>query len=529
MPWRAAVLTLREEVGSRDLWGRDGRPFCGLALVVLLILVGLQGAWIDEPFDASAGGIVSGQFVAYTVRAFSEIGLDRSGLVWSQFFHPDAIELLVPYLNHPVFSLLILYPSYEVGGRDERALRLPVLLIAVIGIVALFVLVRRCDRSVAAGVAAALFASAPLMVQHAMILCPFGIIGTSFVLGTAAAWFAWRLRGGRRRYLLFALLGLISLGMDWVAGFLLPGLLASVGLERGVRGRWRAGVATAFPYLLGIVLLGLWFVRGAGGVAEAQEHLRVMRMRLAGYPGGLERWLATMGDYVLRGFGWPLILLAVVGTGCAVARSLRVPVPPLTRCSIALLLAGVLPSLVFFSRAASHEFWILPALPAVAVLAASGAETLCGLWPIAGRGKGKLLLAVTILAAGVGIWSGVGLHLAHRSDRDPRRAEALDTAAGRGDVVLLVDVGNSVPYYAAASVMTLPGADRHVFDQAVRHLRRGRDAIGRIILAVPDHALASAGAWVGTLPLVPESVREITGPDTSLLVGELDPVRLFDR
>ncbi|MCA9322663.1 MAG: hypothetical protein KDB53_18115, partial [Planctomycetes bacterium] len=228
--------------------------------------------------------------------------------------------------------------------------------------------------------------------------------------------------------------------------------------------------------------------------------------------------LAAMVKHVARGWTWPTLVL--IGLGAIQALTRR---NAAARTALALSAAGLLPCLAFSSRAAVHEFWILQAVPGLAILAAL---PVAALWQRTRVTRAWPLVALAIVAmTALGIRQGHALHAEYRTDRWVDFGRAMNEFVGPNDVVLYPNDTEPWRFYCEAATIPLYRsvfAHRAIMDA----LQPGRDEIEHLYVMWP-----SDGPVVLELqPLVGigRSLQKIPDRGGYASLIEIDRQRAFD-
>ena len=505
-----------------------------VAIAAIVLVLGAHVRWIDEPFDASLGGVTSGEYYGYAAKAFDRHGfLALKGQPATVYFERTT-AVFFGYANHPPTPHLITYPAWKFLGRDERALRLPLLLVFALSMLGMGLLGRAAGLS--GFVAAATFATLPLLVEYGnMVDAPmFSLL--LLVFGTLA-YLRWRSTPTARTRLCFVALALLGALTDWFGYFLAVGVCVDLIFERPRAAPFRSSVAWSIaPWFVGFGLFLGWLTWTSGGGLGLTTKLRQLMNASVGAesPYRIEdmqaAWSEAMPRFIATGFGIPLAILAAVCFLAALGRVVSGKgASTAARAVVILTIAGAMPSIVFHSRAARHEFWILPLASAVALSFVWTMHGVAALIRGAIGGRTATLVTAALIAATVGIdfGRGVDLHRHYRTDSAKLRGESLNTFLAKDDVILMPDFEGAVRYYCHATMIAPVGHSAENVKFVIRTIAPARDSIGRIFIAVPTHLLGSSG-WTLELPIVPPFKELPYGPNMRVALAALDPTRLYD-
>lgn len=305
----------------------------------------------------------------------------------------------VPYFEKPPFIYWVTASSFRLFGPTDWAGRFPVALLGVIGILALFSLVRLWADSRAAIYAGLVLATAFGYFLYTRIIM-FDIPLTTFLVITLLA-FSIGCRDPKRgtAAALLACSGMaVAVMIKGLVGLILPAVILAL-FWYFSRNRPAAKLA---PWLAGVALLLLvvlpWHWAAArlqpGSMAFYLWHGQILRYLSGGEsldvsPLGIGAYLAMAAVW---SFPWMLFLPQAVLGGI---RAIRRDEPGRDLLVLAFIWAGV--GIGFFALSRSRlEYYSIPALPALAIL--------IGRWwsrePLPSRGLRYGFVAMFLLAVG---------------------------------------------------------------------------------------------------------------------------------
>lgn len=498
-----------------------------LLVVAAVFTFGAQLRWLDDPFDHSAAGEISAMY-AVSARAFRDHGFASLRAAPTVFILTGSPETQVPYLNHPGWPHFVFQAFFRFCGGDERSLRIPVLVVFALAAWALRSTVRRAASDVAANLTAALFLLVPASIFYGRLVDAFTLNLALIVLGVGA-WVRLRREAAGGGYATFFVTA-TALGLaDWIGFLLAPILLIDLLFETR-RSFAREVAKLAAPFALALAADLGWLAYAAGGIGRAAEVMRLLFLVPSG--GDLAQsdympkggYLGQAVEWIGGALSWPFVAAAVVGWSAAIIRVARRRAVPLDRPLLLLLAAGLLPLLVFWSRAATIEFWFLLLAPAVALGVFSfwrdlGART--------GRAMAPLLMIGCLGFGVVGAVGGLALHRRWSTDRWVERARVLNERFGEGDVLLFDrDVG-AAGFYLDFALVPAVGSEV-LAKEAARRLEPAAARIERLYFGCPKEALA-VNAWAIGLPRLSTPPFTCRFDGGEALFVELDRAKFFGR
>jgi hypothetical protein len=498
--------------------------------VAVAVVLALQVMWLDDPWDSSQGGEISGGLTEYSCKAFDAHGWAELGGRPTHFFLPWDKAVFRPLDHHPPAPFLAYYASWRSFGRGPAALRAVSFLLLIASLCAVACLGRQVAVGVGA-VAAAFMAAAPATVHFACIAegMPWAV---AFMALAAAAWGRWRAHGGRVAFVCFWFAALAGGLSSWYGGFLLPALWLGLLIDRGRSGRMRAAIRTAVPFVVGIAAFVAW-IAWSGGAGRLLELWSEVIDILAGRDGVYGEMDIVLGRDLLRharnGFTDPILVLTVWGALSSLVRGLRRgdTGPALPFC---LLAAGVMMQVAFASRSATHAYLSLILAPGVALCAARAVLDIAGLAP--DRARLAIAAVIVLTACAFGTWKGYELRDASRTSRSAEVARLLEAELGERDVAVMFSASRlpTLNVTCERSVLLLPPrGDRDLWNEGCAVLRPGRERMGRLLVFVEASLIeASKMRWVSDLPRIGGTLREVDDGSMRWWVAEIDKARVLD-
>ena len=119
--------------------------------LVVVVVLAFQLTWMDDPWDGSQGGEISGALTEYSCKAFDAHGWVELGGRPAHFFLPWDASVFRPLDHHPPAPFLAYYGAWRGFGRGPAALRALSLLLLMVSLGA----VMCAGRLVAPGAGAA--------------------------------------------------------------------------------------------------------------------------------------------------------------------------------------------------------------------------------------------------------------------------------------------------------------------------------------------------------------------------------------
>ena len=514
-----------------------GLYFHVAAALGLAFFVASTVIWIDEPFDAGISGRVGGIY-AYSIRAFDALGPWRMRLAPCGYFHPASPDSVVPYLHHPAPTYLLSWASYEVFGRDERAIRLPFVAATIASLVLLYAAARALGDARRAAIALIFATTLPVVVHFGSMVNVDPFVILSWIL---IAWLARRLRTRPTR---FARIGYFAASLaaglsDWLGYAIAPWIALDILLDRpGLRAWFARTASRAVPFLLALAIHLAWVAWVLGDSAGVRDNLATL-LRICG--GGdvpflrleLERsYPAALALHFRNVVGLPLLAFAVPGLALIAQRLVRRRADDLDRVALMLVGAGFLCITVVWRRAIELDSWLLPLAPGLAL---AGATTASSLWarleaaPAWGRASAAFALFLLVAATAVyGARMGNARHIADRSRDHVQVARDLDAFIGAKDTLIVTDSIGPALYYARPNVVH--GVRTPEMLEAVKpRLRAAAGGIERVFLGSYVETFSEDLSWAIGMPRrvgASPAIRRVAGRDFAVV--ELDKAKLFE-
>ena len=461
--------------------------------------------------------------VAFTksAQAFHEFGFCRvSGLPCRQFF-PWSPDSHLAYTNHPVVAYWIYSLAWDWGGtRGMRLLSLGVLLLGALG---LYLLARRCLDSSGAAVVVAIYLSLPVVVFSGYLTNGF-----SFAVAALAplvhSWLLWRETASRRAMAAYCTLAVIAGLTSWYAYALIPGFWVHhlVMREPQAVPRWRFLFWTGFPFGLALLFLICWVACAlpAGELARTVEFL-VSSVRGTDYYGAT---FQTGVPGLLRkqwsvGVGIPMLILATLGLVWPGGWK-REPV-------LILLVAGSIHNALFWSRAASHPYWVWFMGPILSFLAGRAVMML-----ITHRRVAPALALVSLLGLG-GLLAyqardGVCRYEEKVTPYSPVQTRMLEDALPPRSVVFFGSGLQSIETYVRCQVPLLLVSEAKDYRMTLDHMGTKLHLIDHLWLII-ESADLKRKSWIKDLPIMLDTLRSIEEEGTSYWVVELDREKVLTQ
>ncbi len=489
------------------------------ALLCICVPIICHVAWIDEPFEASMAGLSGAAYFGKAQHGFDQFGyLSLRGT--PLLFHTNADSgSNVPYLNHPPLPHGLLRPFYLLLGKDEAALRVPILILLILSLLGCALLLRVTGRDPELlWIATALFATLPMLLVfgRSVDAPPFCLTA---ILWTMLAWFSRDASRPVHRDWRFLVLAFTATLMDWFTFFVAPALLLDGLLFRSrTPNRLRDALAGMAPFAAGALAFGVWvFVLAELNQTEPLQHLLAM-VPTHKMNNGVGQATAIL-SYGWRFFGAPVIVFSCIGLLCMARRLVRRQAQKLDRILVALLITGLGPTLIFHERAAVHEFWMLTLSPALAIAAGMGLLWLrSAIESVAHHFKAHLIIStLLLLICSGGVWLGINEYHGFQSDTFRRRGEAINTFATRDDVVLMPSALEATRFYTDVP-LAFNISSKDALRGILTVLEPWQHHNGKLFFAVDD-ARAKEAAFVihDSIPVLMATNRRIPYDGTNML------------
>lgn len=382
----------------------------GAVLLLLLFALVPRGRDLGSTFDREFGGY-QGAFFAIAAVNYERLGVDAfSGYPVLNIDLPGgSVEAArertgewIVYHNHPPTVPLIAWAAARAMGPEdwgeswrenrspdglEPALRLPFLLLHLLGLLAFWWLARTAFGSQTALIALALMSVLPVSAYYATLInyenpsLPFTLL--------AVACYGRYVRSGRLRELgALALAFAAGCSVTFAPAFFLPWLCLRSLLHRRWRETLLVGVAGGTACLMPILAHDAWAKSALDAIGRAPisitERARVLLGPLLEGEIPLWRWGALQLEHAVVACGWAVVAAAGIGFLLGASRALSRPLDQRLRrlesprsatpdVDLALpLLAGGALYLFAFYRHTAEEQWpfLLYLAPGVVLLAA---------------------------------------------------------------------------------------------------------------------------------------------------------------
>lgn len=492
-----------------------------LALLALVVVFGLQLGDLDRPWSGDIGGFVGACWVGTAARNFERLGLGPSRGVPLVFAHPTVPTLVSPYVNHPPLAPWLFQAGHHFLGRDIAALRIVSLAAALLLLLGLFLLLRSEGDSASALLVVGLAAALPIG-QRFYCLVDAILPSCAGLVLLAALWF-WRRRGGGRAVLaLMALTALINAGLDWHGyAVVVAATLDACLRPRGERGR---ALREALLVLGGFQALGLaayfaWLRWASVALDQdliAQAFSNSVNTAFGDRFGPAD-WLPALWHWLDLGLGRPIMTVGGLGLlATLLPRGRRLLPRAWPRLLLFFLVAGLIPSLLFWQHFIVHDFWPLPLVPFFALAVASGLLVVGGL--LASRPRRSevvvALLLVALLVQGI----GYGWRLRRERDTDRHLVQGRSLAAWVGPEDLVISAGTDSPLRYYAPCPLIPEIDTAEKFAELGRLLQEKGCPERVFYLWPLNARGD-GQWARELPH--HRARLIPWGRTEAVLGDL--------
>lgn len=497
-----------------------------IALASVIVLGSRLGSRWGDPWEAGLGGVNAGAYLGYSARAYRDTGFFTYGGLPSILYHPDEAGLTTPNIHHPALPFLIYGTGFHYLGQNEGALRTISYFAMALLLVVLALHARRYGGVSLAAATLAVLCATPIFTHFGRMIDCITLATFTLTL-TICLWTRCRNVQASQPTsppLRAVLAGSAFLNamIDWsgygAAPLVLLDAILSKRAGRGLRVR-RALLYVGLPQTLGLAVHFAWLLNAPlpDGFDMAEE----LRLLVAGpeQHQGLSPsdWAPTLGTWMTQGFGYPVLLLMILGAimpfvDAAGGR-------PAARTGFLLLGAGALPSIVFWRHAIVHDYWPVTMAPGIALLAGIGA---CALLARASR-AGRFALVLTILgfAALIAVTSRQAGELLRFTDTDvfPTRAAALSEHLRPDDLVLHPDGLSALRYYVAPPMIPYVNS-RQALDETLTRFKGHLGRVGRVIIFCPREEIEASG-WLLQIPRA--SWKPIHMADTDAILVELRP------
>lgn len=490
----------KESVPSARLW---------LALI-LLAAVALRLAFIAEPWSGLALDFHS-HFGAWAVgepaERFATDGFGASGFMpinWSVTLADGSVVRDV-YAHHPALYTILVGLSLKLFGLHEWAVRLVPFVFSMLAIFATWRFVTRWFGERAGLFAAALLATAPYLAWYGMLAWTEGAL-IWIAMGQLMAYARW-LEEPRTKFIVQAALWQLLAGLfDWSGAFLMVGIALHALVYRVPRlGLRRCLVLLALPtaFLLAALVHDL-HMRSVMPAAERARDTQATLSTVTTLTTSVGFWLQNQVRFAWRFLGAPGFILAAVGLAHAALLAARRRLNERDALALVALVPGLLYVGLFPQRSINHDFFLMLALPGIAVLAAGAALRLAALVvPVvtgerAAKRRSAFFVFLLVITSAVATARTLKVASARESDQMPRIAAALEPILKDPSAVILTHIGRgmALPFYSKAEIVhsvDTPKLLEQRLGQVVEKLQAGKPAYFLFDL-VSREELASATA-----------------------------------
>lgn len=283
------------------------------------------------------------------------------------------------YLHHPPGSILVATVGANLTGANPFGLRLMFLPFSLGIVLLVHRLVRTRDPRVAAA-AAGVAALVPIGAYYGAFV-NFELPTLFFSLLALHLFQRYERRGRRKDAIRFLIAQAAAVGCDWIAlGLPLVLLVLSpLRRRRAVAATGNVSVSPAKTAALGAVVgflvaavVKVWYAfqvgrygvdpdAGVGYYLEATPFAKSFSFAI---------WAERIGRFAVELFTWPVLVLAGLGLLGALTRAARARLTQLDVAAIATLVVAAANVVILGSHALKHDYYLLYALPAAALLAA---------------------------------------------------------------------------------------------------------------------------------------------------------------
>ncbi len=506
-----------------------------LALVFALILLGFHVSWLEKPWGNSHCGVNSGAYYGYACKGLEAFGYTESRMQGPLLFHPSGKGLFLPYTNHPGTIYSIIYPCYRFLGRDERALRLPMLFMLALNLAIIRFGLSPLIGRFSASAATIGFASLPMFFQFGTMV-DLPLFCLSFFIPVVVTWLRYRKLNTRGALWAFASIAFVAGLFDWYCYFLLPVLALEVLFSRGsFKEKIRLWLQAALPFGLAFLLVFSWLLWAEGSFDRLTTTVEglLLAIGVSGPKSESQHFLTQ----VSWGYWWQslrtnashtftLPFLGVSGFGLLTAIvAPRVRALAL-RPGLMLLVAGLLPCVAFRTHASKHEFWPMVGCAGLVFFFGLGVRRL---WDLFNRmklpGAALTLLLLTMLAS-LGAVHGVEFRELSRGSHDQKRtAIKMNEDFDESDLVFTSDSLSPSRFYR--NFVTVPQATNLRFMRlALAKIRPHRGQFKRAFMLWNKNTAAD-WQWLQEVPALGE-IEDVEYLHAQYFRRQLDIDRLWD-
>ncbi|MSR75028.1 MAG: hypothetical protein EXS14_06135 [Planctomycetes bacterium] len=485
------------------------------AALACTAFVAVQLAWMREPCGTSLDAEIAAGYTLYSCHNAALLPLSVHQGHWSLLARTEG-AVFVPYLHHPPLGLWLM-EAFHAVDPSITALRAGALLLSAVLLALLWLGLQRTD-ALRAAVVVALCAGSGALVAHGSGASP-PLFGLPFTL---AALFAWQRRGPTALYMLCAFCAGIA---DWNAYGLVPALWWGLSIDRPVR-PWRAALLACIPWVAAIVFVLGHMALGAQESGGLQLVIGNVSASLGLQGRSVASLLLALGSECVDLYGWPLLALALLGTILLFVRAASGRMNTSDKLSVQCWVLGLVPCVVFLSRAATHPFWVLVLAPAICMAAALALMRIMDRMP---RVAPLLLPVVLVALLSHGQSTAVEVQRARSSPVQEDRARLIEQWVGPNDVLLFSDYSSAFACRALTPRCVVVRMESvAMLARAARALAAG-SAPRRIVYAFP---VAASGEMQWLLRqhglVLRDTVRTESWPGAGrMILLQLDAARFF--
>lgn len=358
----------------------------------------------------------------------------------------------LPFFHKPPFLYWLQALALATFGVNEVALRLVPALHAGLLLVTLYLAARTLSTELMARRAALMLGTSLTFlvggqyVNHDMLVATW--------IGVAIGCFAFAFMAGERPNPALARLGFAACALGLLSkgliGIALPGLVLLIWLL----GTRQLKKVLYLPWLTGLALFALialpWFVVAQQKYPQLLDYMFInqqFKRYTASTYNNPQPWWYYLQVLLLLFFPWVFFALFQVRRQTrGLAAQASALAPPLARAWWLLCWIWVGVIVVFFSIPNSKLIgYVLPVMPALALLAALGWERALGRW----AGSGRLFAGLCLLNLGIALVLMTQVGPSTRSGRAQDVAQALACSARPSDTVYVMDwYPYDLPFYA---------------------------------------------------------------------------------
>ncbi|MEE9393649.1 MAG: hypothetical protein V3W41_14195 [Planctomycetota bacterium] len=499
-----------------------------LAFLALAFLFGTLWSERNDPFDRSMGAGISARYSGMVCRGYETFGLKERLGAPLLFFQPGRPESAWPYLNHPTLPYLYTFTFYH---RDPsvRGLNYSSAVLLVLAIGGLLVLGRLTKGRSATFYSLAIFALMPAVLQHGRMIDAI-VHAMAFLPWGFVAWWRVRQSSGGTGWKAFFFTSLLGGLIDWFCYLLVIVFWLDILLRRQRFQRpWRTAFYAGLPYGIALISYLLWLFWLSAAEEPMGTRLSWLMSVVTSDDGGghgtsLSGWLTVMNQWFQQGAGPWIIGLAGLGAGLALSPWRN----DFAYAAFLLFAAGLFSSCLFYARAMTHDFWIIPALPGLAMLAAVPLRmaTEAAHRHRSGWTQGLLWLAIAALLF-TQAQRAKTFHARFADDDSQAVASWIDERLGN-DAILITNIdSHSVRYYAQTPILPLfHGHDG--FLEAVNYLLPGLEKDAQIWLGSPRMDPKQMHL-AQTLPVIPGTIEFRSTVHGAFLICRMDKKKLLKQ